>query len=363
MKHIETCETSQGTYPIYIGLNLVQQTAWLTSILPSKKVLIVTDDEVAKALLTTITQALSSVDLQVLILPSGEAHKNWESVSKILDCLMEHQFDRSSTLLSLGGGVVGDLSGFAAATYMRGMNWIQMPTTLLAQVDASVGGKTGFNYGEGKNLIGAFYQPKAVVCELSFLNNLPERPYLAGLAEVVKYGMICSSEFFSWLEANTEALKYREPEVLLKTVARSCEFKIQVVQADEKEQGQRMILNFGHTFAHAIESVTGFKTYYHGEAVSIGMLIATRLAVKLNYISDGVFDRLFALLDNLGLPTSFEETDVPIEALLLQMNKDKKQANGQLRLVLPSRLGKVKIVQWTDTNFLKKTLMEDYVRS
>lgn len=292
------------------------------------------------------------------VLPSGESQKCLASASRLYDRLAELPADRKTLVVAVGGGVIGDLAGFAAATYNRGLPLLMIPTTLLAMVDSSVGGKVGINHPRGKNLIGAFHQPVGVWIDAAALNTLPDREYRSGLAEVVKYGVILDAEFFSWLEANTEAVLRREPAAVRHIVARSCRLKADVVEKDEREEtGLRAMLNYGHTFAHAFETVGGYGTWLHGEAVAAGMVCASRLAERRGLIDAEVTERQRTLLLQLGLPTA--PLSWPIDDLLATMRTDKKAVAGRLRFVLPRRLGEVALVEDVPEDDVRRTLAEN----
>ncbi len=271
-------------------------------------------------------------------LPEGEAHKTWDAVDAITTTLLREACDRRTTLYALGGGVVGDITGFAAACYMRGVPFVQVPTTLLAQVDSSVGGKTAINHTLGKNMIGAFYQPVAVVCDLSTLNTLPDREFRSGLAEVIKYGPIADATFLAWLEAHLDALLARDPTALLHAVKRSCEIKAAVVRADERETGLRAILNFGHTFGHAIEGALGYGTWLHGEAVACGMVLASSLSVKLGLMPSAFAQRMQHLVARAGLPV--RAPDLPWSTWSQWMRVDKKAQDGAIQYIVIESLGR-----------------------
>ena len=309
----------------------------------SRKALIVTDANVAKLYAHVVRRSLEDDgwDCQVHEVEPGEQTKCQASVSAIYDQLVEFQADRYTVIAAVGGGVVGDLAGFAAATYARGIPFIQIPTTLLAQVDSSVGGKVGINHPSGKNLIGAFHQPTGVFIDTSTLNSLPNRDYVSGLGEVIKYGVSLDEQFFEYLEANVEGMRERAPEVLRHVVAHSCRLKADIVEADEEERtGKRAILNYGHTFAHAFETLCGYGTLLHGEAVSIGMAYAARLAERRGLIDSSVTGRQSNLLEAVGLPVKLpDESKISTADVLDRMKLDKKTVAGQLRFVLPTKLG------------------------
>ena len=299
------------------------------------------------------TQMLARAFTRVLtvILPEGEAHKTWASADRIFDALLEAACDRTTTLVALGGGVIGDITGFAAACYMRGIAHIQVPTTLLAQVDSSVGGKTAINHALGKNMIGAFHQPSLVLCDTDTLDTLPEREFLAGLAEVVKYGAMADARFFDWLEGNATLLLERDPAVVLKAVRRSCEIKAAIVQQDEREAGVRATLNFGHTTAHAIETGVGYGVWLHGEAVACGMAVAASLSAERGRLKRGDADRLMRLIDRLGLPT--RPPALGAEAYLGLMRRDKKSQGGSIRFVLLEGIGRASVSDVDEASVLR----------
>ena len=294
----------------------------------------------------------------VIELPAGERYKTLKSVSKIYDVLIKEKFERNSSIIALGGGVIGDIAGFVAATYLRGIPYIQIPTSLVAQVDSSVGGKTGVNHRLGKNLIGAFYQPSLVWIDVGVLKSLPRRELISGMAEVVKYGVIADDQFFSFIEENYKKILSLEQEVLIHTVERSCEIKAMVVSADERENGLRAILNFGHTIGHAIETVTGYKRYKHGEAVSLGMVCAARLASIMRICHQDIFLRIERLCNLLGLPTSIPRME--FGALWDILQRDKKVINGKVRFILPVRLGEVKIIEDVGREMLQEAVQSCY---
>jgi 3-dehydroquinate synthase len=301
---------------------------------------IVTNPIVAAHHLAPLRNALSQAGkhVDVVLLPDGEAHKHQRTLDDLLTRLLELRAERSTTLIALGGGVIGDIAGFAAAIYQRGVPFVQVPTTLLAQVDSSVGGKTGINHPLGKNMIGAFWQPRAVLIDTSVLRTLPDRELRAGLAEVIKYGAIRDAQFFAWLEANVDALLARDDDALTHAILRSCEIKAQVVAADERESGERALLNFGHTFGHAIEAAQGYGAWLHGEAVAAGMVCAARLSQRACGLDDEAVLRLTRLIGAADLPTS--PPTMSIERWLELMRRDKKVQSGVMRFVLLERLGR-----------------------
>ena len=324
------------SYPIHIGHGLLHDRDLFASIIPQRQICIVTNDNVARHYLAPLTAALADKTVITVHLPDGEAHKNLASYAQILDALVTARYDRDSLIIALGGGITGDIAGFAAASYQRGIACLQIPTTLLAQVDSSVGGKTGVNHPQGKNLIGAFHQPQAVLIDTATLATLPPREFAAGIAEVIKYGLINSADFFTWLEDNRAAIAAHEPATLQTMIARCCAAKAAIVAADERESGQRALLNFGHTFGHALEALTAYQRWKHGECVAMGSVIACRLAARLGRISEADADRAAALFAAFGLPTTVP-ADISTDAIRDKMQLDKKTRGGQLRLVLPQR--------------------------
>jgi 3-dehydroquinate synthase len=347
-------------YPIRIGTGLLDDArAWRDAI-RGGHALIVSDGNVAplyaQRLRDALTQASEApLDCEVLALPAGEAHKNLEAVSKVLDALARLGATRDACVLALGGGVVGDIAGFAAACWMRGIDFVQFPTTLLAMVDSSVGGKTGVDHPAGKNLIGAFHQPHAVIADLGTLATLPGRELRAGLAEVVKTACIGDADFFDWLEAHADALLAADTEILTHAIARCCRFKAGVVERDEREAGERALLNFGHTFGHAIETETGYDALLHGEAVAIGMVLAARMSAQLGMGNDAEAERLQILLERLGLPTSVPPGLAP-DALLAHMRIDKKSRAGALRLILWRGIGHAEIADHVDAGAIRAAM-------
>lgn len=325
------------SYEIHIGQGLLSS-AVFQSIPSGAKAVVVSNETVAPLYAELLCKALQQrfAQVDVVQLPDGEAYKNWETLNLIFDALLARQCDRKTVLFALGGGVVGDMTGFAAACYMRGVPFVQVPTTLLSQVDSSVGGKTGINHPLGKNMIGAFYQPQAVFCDIDTLSTLPERELSAGLAEVIKYGPIADLAFLEWIEQNMNALRRREPQALIHAVRRSCEIKAWVVGQDERESGLRAILNFGHTFGHAIEAGMGYGQWLHGEAVGCGMVMAAELSMRLGLIDVHMVQRLTALIASAGLPTCAPLLDAIDNAgrYLQLMRVDKKSEAGVIRFVV-----------------------------
>lgn len=345
------------SYPIFIQAGLLQNNdIWLKYC--SKQVLIVTNTTLVNLYGEKLKARLleSGVpQVELCVLPDGEQYKNLEHLNLIFNCLLENAFNRRATIIALGGGVVGDMAGFAAACYQRGIDFIQMPTTLLSQVDSSVGGKTGVNHALGKNMIGAFYQPRCVVIDLDALQTLPERELSAGMAEVIKYGLIYDAEFFSWLESNTADLNSRQLGTLSQAILRSCEIKASVVAEDEKESGLRAILNLGHTFGHAVETHVGYGEWLHGEAVALGMLMACDLSVRLGWLGEDTITRLERLLIDTKLPIESPVAMSP-DDYLRHMRLDKKVLDSRIRLVLLRRLGEACVTEDFDARALNLTL-------
>ena len=340
-------------YPIRIGAGLLDEGSWRGA-LRGRHALVVTDDRVAPLYLARVERALGALTHDSIVLPAGEASKTLEHTARVLDALAGLGASRDAAVIALGGGVVGDLAGFAAATWMRGVDFVQLPTTLLAMVDSSVGGKTGVNIAAGKNLVGAFHQPRAVFIDTATLATLPGREYAAGLAEVVKYGAIGDADFFAWLEANADALEARDGDALAEAIGFSCRYKAGVVARDEREQGERALLNFGHTFGHALEAERGYGDLLHGEAVAIGMVLAAKLSAALGRAPAEDADRLARLLSRFGLPVAPPRADA--DALLARMRLDKKNVSGRLRLILWRGIGKAEIVPDIDEASVRRLL-------
>ncbi len=334
-----TPSSEKRRYPIHIGHGILERIDLILSCLPQKRVAIVSNTTVAPLYLEKLRTALEKqgVISVPIILPDGEAHKNWETLNLIFDALLQNHCERNTTILALGGGVIGDLTGFAAATYLRGVPFIQIPTTLLAQVDSSVGGKTGINHQLGKNMIGAFYQPRMVLADSATLNTLPDRELRAGLAEIIKYGLIRDPAFFDWLEQNMHRLLARDPVTLNEAIQRSCENKAEIVAADEKEKGIRALLNLGHTFGHAIENGMGYGVWLHGEAVAAGTVLAAELSRRMKLISEGDVNRIRKIFIQAGLPVAAPK--MPPEKYLQLMTLDKKVDAGKTRFILLNRIG------------------------
>jgi len=351
-----TVQLGQRSYPIYIGENLLSQSHHFTDHIAGNRVFIVSNDKVAPLYLEQLLASCKKFNSDYIILPDGEKFKNIKTMESIYSSLLEQHCDRNTTLIALGGGVIGDITGFAAATYQRGINFIQVPTTLLAQVDSSVGGKTGVNHALGKNMIGSFYQPRCVIADLTTLNTLDDRELSAGLAEIIKYGLINDPEFLGWLENNIDKLIERDTQSLAYAVHRSCQNKAQIVAEDEFEQtGKRALLNFGHTFGHAIETATGYSAWLHGEAVACGMLMATRLSVKQGSLDEKDFSRIELLIQAAKLPTQVP-TKMSQDEFLQHMSVDKKVREGKLFLVLLKNIGEAVLTNDYGESLLQETL-------
>jgi 3-dehydroquinate synthase len=348
----------ERSYPIYIGPGLLNAAKdLLVRHIHSKQVLLVSNETVAPLYSDSVLSALSGLQVETVVLPDGEQYKTLETTAKIFDALLEHRFSRNATLIALGGGVIGDMGGFAAACYQRGIAFIQIPTTLLAQVDSSVGGKTGVNHLLGKNMIGAFYQPLCVLADTEVLHTLDDRQLSAGIAEVIKYGLIRDAEFFVWLENNLEALLRRDQQALAFAIERSCMNKAEVVAADEKESNIRAILNLGHTFGHAIETGAGYGQILHGEAVAVGTCQAADLSRRLGWLDDADVARIVAIFRNARLPVKPPQ-ELDSKRFVELMAVDKKNVDGKLRLILLESIGKATLPVSVDINLLEATLNE-----
>jgi len=350
-----TVDLGDRAYPIFIGSDLIGDSALYRPHIHGTQVMIVSNETVAPLYLERVEAALSAYRVASVILPDGEQYKTLGVLDQVYTALLENRFDRRCTLLALGGGVVGDMTGFAAASYQRGVDFIQVPTTLLSQVDSSVGGKTGVNHPLGKNMIGSFHQPRCVIIDIATLDTLPARELSAGLAEVIKYGLINDPEFFTWLEQNMARLVAREHDALSYAIERSCSDKAAVVATDERESGQRALLNLGHTFGHAIETGMGYGTWLHGEAVGAGMCMAAAMSANMGWLNDEQVRRVDRLVAAAGLPVKPPDQLSP-EHFLELMAVDKKVMNGQLRLVLLQDIGKSVINADFDPEALRKTL-------
>ena len=357
---MQTLQVDLGalSYPITIGSGLLTDRNLLEAQIPGRDLLIVTNTTVAKLYLAKLSGSFFQRHIAECILPDGEQHKTLQTAGWVLDALVANKMNRDATVLALGGGVVGDIAGFAASCYQRGIGYVQLPTTLLAQVDSSVGGKTGVNHSGGKNLIGAFYQPQAVIADTDALSTLPDRELKSGLAEVIKHGVVWDPMLFTWLERNIPQLLARDAEALTYVIGRSCEIKATVVARDEREHNLRAILNFGHTFGHAIEAATSYEKYLHGEAVALGMIIATDLSCRMGLVDAAVKERLRDMLARAGLPTEAPRIGAARAYELMQM--DKKVLGGALRLVLLEKLGRAIVTDQYPKAALESTLAEHF---
>jgi 3-dehydroquinate synthase len=327
-----------ATYPIIIGQGLFTNTEILAPFIQGSQVLIVTQENVSRHYLPLIQKALQHYQCDIHCLPNGEQNKTVTEWQSIITRLADDQHERQTTLIAFGGGVAGDMTGFAAACYMRGVNYIQIPTTLIAQVDAAIGGKTAVNLPQGKNLLGAFHQPRAVLIDIDFLQSLPQREYMAGLAEVIKYALICDKDFFIWLEKNIHALIERDENALLHAIETSVAIKANIIMQDEKETGMRSLLNFGHTFGHALETFNSYQKLLHGEAVAVGMWLAGKLSVELNYLSQEDNKRILDLLKILGIQKFHFDFPSP-EKFIALMRHDKKVARGSINFIVLKEIG------------------------
>lgn len=338
---MNTLQVSLGdrSYPIYIGENLLSQAELLTQHIKGSEVLVVSNTTIAPLYLQKVLDLLTDYRCESVVLPDGEEFKTLEVMNQIFDSLLTSRFSRRVTLIALGGGVIGDMTGFAASCYQRGVPFIQIPTTLLSQVDSSVGGKTAVNHALGKNMIGAFYQPQCVIADITTLNTLEDNQLSSGLAEVIKYGLINDPEFFVWLEDNISGLRNREPSLLAEAIERSCQDKADVVAQDELEQGVRALLNLGHTFGHAIETGMGYGNFLHGEGVAVGMVMAADLSQRMGWISADDVERIKNVLTAAGLPISVPK-GMTAERFMSLMSVDKKVQDGHIRLVLLHGIGK-----------------------
>ncbi|WED21629.1 3-dehydroquinate synthase [Vibrio sp. JC009] len=357
-----TVDLGERSYPISIGAGLFDNPAHFSSLSIKKKAVVISNVTVAPLYAEKITTQLKALgcEVSVLELPDGEQYKNLEEFEKIQSYLIEGNYARDVVLVALGGGVIGDLVGFAAACYQRGVDFIQVPTTLLSQVDSSVGGKTAVNHPLGKNMIGAFYQPKSVTIDIHCLKTLPEREFAAGIAEVIKYGIIYDADFFDWLEENLDKLYALDEQALTYAIARCCAIKAEVVNLDEKESGIRALLNLGHTFGHAIEAELGYGKWLHGEAVASGTVMAAKTAQLQGYISAEQVERIKALLERSKLPTHTPES-MSFDDFMKHMMRDKKVLSGQLRLVLPTNIGTAEVVADVPANIIEEAI--DFCRN
>ena len=351
-----TVALGNRSYPIHIGQGLIDKPDLIVPHLKRKQVAVVTNTTVAPLYLEKLIQPLKQAGVQVfsIVLPDGEAYKTSETLNQIYDALLQSRSERNTTLIALGGGVIGDLTGYAAATYLRGVPFIQVPTTLLSQVDSSVGGKTGINHPLGKNMIGAFYQPKLVLADIDTLYTLPQRELSAGLAEVIKYGLIRDADFFDWLEQNMPKITRLDAQSLGYAIYRSCQNKAEVVAADELESGERALLNLGHTFGHAIENAMGYGVWLHGEAVAAGTMMAADLSRRMKWLQDIDFNRIKKIFEHANLPV--DPPDLGFERYLDLMGLDKKVSDGKINLVLQKAIGSSVITGDYDADLLKQTL-------
>ena len=346
-------ELGDKSYPIYIGIDLLSMKSLFVDQIQGRQVMIVTNKTIAPLYLDKLTSILDGFNVQSVILPDGEEFKKLETLNKVFDALLEAKFDRTSTLIALGGGVIGDITGFAAASYQRGVGFIQVPTTLLSQVDSSVGGKTGINHELGKNMIGAFYQPKAVIIDVNTLDTLSNQEFSAGMAEVIKYGLLGNADFLSMLEANIESIMARKKDLIIEVIFNCCQDKARIVELDEFEKGKRALLNLGHTFGHGIENAFGYGNYLHGEAVSIGMVMAAKLSKDEGNLSYEEALRVESILSKADLPISINKS-VDSETLITAMSLDKKSIDGKIRLVLLKSLGDSYLTDsYSNENFMK----------
>jgi 3-dehydroquinate synthase len=352
---MKTLEVDLGnrSYPIHIGTNLIDQPELFSACEKATSIYIVTNTTVAPLYAERLTRTLEKLGkpVRTIVLPDGESYKDWKNLQLIFDDLLKFGADRQTMLVALGGGVIGDMTGFAAASFMRGIRFIQVPTTLLAQVDSSVGGKTGINHPLGKNMIGAFHQPAAVIADLNTLKTLPARELSAGLAEVVKHGAIADAEFLSWIEANAKSLLACDTAAMAHAVLRSCEIKSAVVSADEREGGIRATLNFGHTFGHAIEAGMGYGEWLHGEAVGCGMVMGADLSRRLNFITQDEVNRLTRIIQSMNLPIAPPKFGAQRYMELMQV--DKKTEGGQIRYVVLEKIGKAQIKSVPDAQVIE----------
>lgn len=354
---MKTLQVALGerSYPIYIGDGVLSQADLLTRHIQGKEVLVVTNTTIAPLYLQNVLDSLTDYRAESVILPDGEEFKSLDVLNQVFDKLLSSHFSRQVTLIALGGGVIGDMAGFAAACYQRGVPFIQIPTTLLSQVDSSVGGKTAVNHPLGKNMIGAFYQPKCVIADTNTLNTLEDRQLSSGLAEVIKYGLINDPEFFDWLEQNMSALRARQTDVLSEAIERSCQDKADVVASDELEHGVRALLNLGHTFGHAIETGMGYGSWLHGEAIAVGMLMAAELSQRMGWIDGVIVARIKTLLIAAGLPTTIPD-EMSSDQFMNLMAVDKKVQDGRIRLVLLKGIGQAIMSDDYDADKLVETL-------
>lgn len=344
------------SYPIYIGAGLLAQTELISQHIHGRQVMVVCNETIATYYLDAVRESLADFQYSEVILPDGEEYKSLSVLNTIFDKLLEDKHNRTTTLIALGGGVVGDMTGFAAASYQRGVNFIQIPTTLLSQVDSSVGGKTGVNHLLGKNMIGAFHQPQCVIADTNTLNTLQVKELSAGIAEVIKYGLICDNEFYSWLETNISGMLEYDPSTLVEAIYRSCQNKAKVVASDERESGIRAILNLGHTFGHAIETAQGYGVWLHGEAVAVGMLLAADLSARMGWLTESDVLSVLNILQLAKLPV--EPPAMSCDQFLSLMAVDKKVLDGKIRLVLMRSIGEALVTSDVDESDIRATLVK-----
>lgn len=355
MKQIQV-DLGVRSYPIFIGQNLMSDGETLSRYLLKKRILIVTNETVAPLYLKQLQATMASFgEVESVILPDGEQFKDLAHLDSIFTALLQRNYGRDSVLVALGGGVIGDMTGFAAACYQRGVDFIQIPTTLLSQVDSSVGGKTAVNHPLGKNMIGAFYQPQVVLIDTQCLSTLPAREFAAGMAEVIKYGIMWDSDFFQWLEDNVHSLKALDTQALVYAISRCCEIKADVVSQDETEQGVRALLNLGHTFGHAIEAEMGYGNWLHGEAVSAGTVLAAKTAQALGMIDESIVCRIEALFKAFDLPIHAPGS-MDFDSFIKHMRRDKKVLGGQIRLVLPTQIGQADVFSQVTESTLEQVI-------
>lgn len=350
-----TVELGERSYPIHIAAGNLGDPHLLATLIRSQRVVIVTNDVVKPLLLDTLLNTLAGKQVDVICIADGERYKTLAQFEDIISQLMMMHAARDTTLLALGGGVIGDITGFVAACFQRGIDFIQIPTTLLSQVDSSVGGKTAVNHPLGKNMIGAFYQPKAVIIDTQTLDTLPNNEFAAGMAEVIKYGVIYDGAFFTWLEDNAEAIQNRQPNALAYMIGKCCEIKALIVAQDERENGIRALLNLGHTFGHAIEAQLGFGTWLHGEAVAVGTVLAAQVGVKKGWVSSAEQRRIVDLLTQFHLPTTKPQS-MSADDFLKHMQHDKKVQSGQIRFIIPQGIGKAVVTKDIDLSLLQEIL-------
>jgi len=350
-------DLGKKSYPIYIGENLLSQADYLTKHITGNQVMIVSNTTVAPLYIDKVKSLLTDFEVSEVVLPDGEQYKNLDTVNQIFTNLLENRFDRSSTLIALGGGVVGDMTGYAAACYQRGVNFIQIPTTLLSQVDSSVGGKTGVNHPLGKNMIGAFHQPKAVIIDVDTIDTLPNREFSAGMAEVIKYGLLGNENFLAFIEKNVKSLMNMDKSLVIDVIYQSCKDKANIVANDELESGKRALLNLGHSFGHAIENSMGYGNYLHGEAIAIGMHMAAVMSEKEGFISQSQVSRVKSILENCELPTRLTGK-IKSSDFSKSMSVDKKILKGKMRLVLLKTIGAAFVCDDYHKEFLDQTIEE-----